>query len=31
MVLDYPSWSPDGTKVDFSIARKRGDLYLLEF
>jgi len=30
MVLDYPSWSPDGTKVDFSIARKRGDLFLLE-
>jgi TolB protein len=29
MVVDYPSWSADGTKVDFSIARKRGDLYLL--
>jgi TolB protein len=28
-VLDYPSWSPDGKHVDFSIARKRGDLYLL--
>jgi Tol biopolymer transport system component len=29
MVVDYPSWSADGTKIDFSIARKRGDLYLL--
>jgi Tol biopolymer transport system component len=28
-VLDYPSWSPDGTRVDFSIAPKRGDLYML--
>lgn len=30
MVLDYPSWSPDGTRVEFSIARKRGDIYMLE-
>ncbi|HVR40630.1 MAG TPA: protein kinase, partial [Thermoanaerobaculia bacterium] len=30
MILDYPSWSMDGTRVDFSIARKRGDLYMLE-
>lgn len=30
MVVDYPSWSADGTKIDFSIARKRGDLYRLE-
>ena len=29
-ILDYPSWSHDGKKVDYSIARKRGDLYLLE-
>ena len=30
-ILDYPSWSRDGKKVDFSIARKRGDLYLLDY
>lgn len=30
LVLDYPGWSADGKRVDFSIARKRGDLYLLE-
>jgi Tol biopolymer transport system component len=29
-VLDYPSWSLDGTRIDFSVARKRGDLYMLE-
>jgi len=29
-IIDYPGWSHDGTKLDFSIARKRGDLYLLE-
>jgi len=29
-VVDYPSWSPDGKTVYFSIARKRGDLYLIE-
>ena len=28
--LDYPSWSPDGTKVYFSMTRKLGDLFLLE-
>lgn len=31
MILDYPGWSVDGSKIDFSIARKRGDLYMLEF
>lgn len=31
MILDYPGWSIDGSKMDFSIARKRGDLYMLEF
>ena len=29
-ILDYPSWSRDGKKVYFSVARKTGDLYLLE-
>ena len=29
-VLDYPSWSPDGEKIYFSISRKTGDIYLLE-
>ena len=28
--VDYPSWSPDGTKVYFSMTRKLGDLFLLE-
>ena len=30
LVLDYPSWSRDGANLDFSLARKRGDLYLLQ-
>jgi Tol biopolymer transport system component len=29
-LVDYPSWSPDGRKIYFSFARKRGDLYLIE-
>ncbi|HUO84457.1 MAG TPA: protein kinase, partial [Thermoanaerobaculia bacterium] len=29
-ILDYPSWSADGERIDFSLARRRGDLYLLE-
>jgi serine/threonine-protein kinase len=28
--VDYPSWSPDGTKVYFSMTRMVGDLFLLE-
>ncbi|HEY8234182.1 MAG TPA: protein kinase [Vicinamibacteria bacterium] len=28
--VDYPSWSPDGTKVYFSMVRIVGDLFLLE-
>ena len=28
--VDYPSWSPDGSKVYFSITLKVGDLFLLE-
>ncbi len=30
VLVDYPSWSPDGETVYFSLARKRGDLYLIE-
>jgi eukaryotic-like serine/threonine-protein kinase len=29
-ILDYPSWSRDGKKVYFSVARKSGDIYVLE-
>jgi serine/threonine protein kinase len=29
-ILDYPSWSRDGKKVYFSVARKSGDVYVLE-
>ncbi len=29
-ILDYPSWSPDGRRVFFSVSRKSGDLYVLE-
>jgi Tol biopolymer transport system component len=28
--VDYPSWSPDGRKVYFSMTRAVGDLFLLE-
>jgi serine/threonine-protein kinase len=28
--VDYPSWSPDGTRIYFSMTRKVGDLFLLE-
>jgi len=30
IVVDYPSWSPDGRSVYFGIGRKTGDVYLLE-
>jgi Tol biopolymer transport system component/predicted Ser/Thr protein kinase len=29
-VLDYPSWSRDGKRIYFTVARKSGDVYLLE-
>ena len=29
-VLDYPSYSPDGRKIYFSISHKTGDIYQLE-
>ncbi len=29
-VLDYPSWSPDGRRIYFSVNRKVGDIYALE-
>ena len=29
VVLDYPSWSPDGSRIYFDVTRKTGDLYLL--
>jgi serine/threonine-protein kinase len=29
-LVDYASWSPDGSTVYFSFTRKRGDLYLIE-
>ena len=28
--VDYPSWSPDGSKIYFSMTLRVGDLYLLE-
>ncbi|MHC5212558.1 MAG: protein kinase domain-containing protein [Planctomycetota bacterium] len=28
--VDYPSWSPDGTKVYFHFARRTGDVFLLQ-
>ena len=30
IVVDYPSWSPDATKIYFSLTRKIGDLFLVE-
>ena len=29
-VLDYPSFSPDGKRIYFSVSRKTGDIYQLE-
>ena len=29
-LLDYPSFSPDGKRIFFSVSRKTGDLYVLE-
>jgi len=28
--IDYPSWSPDGTKVYFSMTLRVGDIFLVE-
>jgi len=30
LIVDYPSWSSDASKVYFSLARKVGDLILIE-
>ncbi len=30
VLLDHPSFAPDGTRVYFSLANKTGDLYILE-
>ena len=30
LLVDYPSWSADGRKIEFSLTRKVGDLFLLE-
>jgi Tol biopolymer transport system component/predicted Ser/Thr protein kinase len=30
LVIDYPAWSPDGTKIYFSMAKNVGDVFLLE-
>ncbi len=30
LVIDYPSWSPDGTKIYFTMLRNVGDVFLLE-
>lgn len=29
-LIDYPTWSPDGEHVYFSLFRKTGDIYILE-
>ena len=29
IVVDYPSWSLDGSLIHFSISRRRGDIYLV--
>ena len=28
--LDYPTWSPDGKRIYYTVSRKTGDIYLLE-
>ena len=28
-VVDYPSWSADGRLIHYSLARRRGDIYLM--
>lgn len=30
LIVDFPAWSPDGTKIYFTIARSVGDVFLLE-
>jgi Tol biopolymer transport system component len=30
VVVDYPSWSADGRRIEFSLTRKVGDLFLVE-
>lgn len=30
LVIDYPTWSPDGTKIYFTMAKNVGDVFLLE-
>ena len=30
LVIDYPSWSPDGTRIFFTMAKNVGDVFLLE-
>jgi Tol biopolymer transport system component len=30
VLVDYASWSPDGSKIYFSLGRKTGDVYLLQ-
>jgi hypothetical protein len=29
VVLDYPSWSPDASRIYFDVTRKTGDIYVL--
>ena len=29
-ILDYPTWSPDGKKIYYTVSRKTGNLFLLE-
>lgn len=30
IVVDYPSWSSDGERIEFSLTRRIGDLFLIE-
>ncbi|MFN2239991.1 MAG: hypothetical protein ABR524_11415, partial [Thermoanaerobaculia bacterium] len=30
LIIDYPSWSPDGTKVYFTMSKNVGDIFLLD-